>query len=150
MVLGWVTPCCTRFCAPSGQNLSRRPPRRWFWASEFAVTATQSVSWGSERAFRNGAAIAIPSSFEKVPMVSARACRVRYAVGLVGIGEIRRWRFRDRSRGFGARNGLRSSICAVRDVHKGEGRRTQNECDHTSTKAPDPIRTPKLSVLGRE
>jgi hypothetical protein len=22
--------------------------------------------------------------------------------------------------------------------------------DHTSTKAPDPIRTPKLSVLGRE
>ena len=23
-------------------------------------------------------------------------------------------------------------------------------CDHTSTKAPDPIRTPKLSVLGRE
>src|SRR5438105_2823292 len=24
------------------------------------------------------------------------------------------------------------------------------ECDHTSTKAPDPIRTPKLSVLGRE
>ena len=23
-------------------------------------------------------------------------------------------------------------------------------CDHASTKAPDPIRTPKLSVLGRE
>ncbi len=23
-------------------------------------------------------------------------------------------------------------------------------CDHTSTKAPDPIRTPQLSVLGRE
>jgi hypothetical protein len=23
-------------------------------------------------------------------------------------------------------------------------------CDHTSTKAPDPMRTPKLSVLGRE
>ena len=23
-------------------------------------------------------------------------------------------------------------------------------CDHTSTKASDPIRTPKLSVLGRE
>ena len=23
-------------------------------------------------------------------------------------------------------------------------------CDHTSTNAPDPIRTPKLSVLGRE
>ena len=95
-------PCCTRFCAPSGQNLSRRPPRRWFWASEFAVTATQSVSWGSERAFRNGAAIAIPSSFEKVRMVSARACRVRYAVGLVGIGGIRQWRFRDRSRVFRA------------------------------------------------
>ena len=25
-----------------------------------------------------------------------------------------------------------------------------NGCDHTSTNAPDPIRTPKLSVLGRE
>ena len=49
----------------------------------------------------------------------------------------------ERFRGSGRR-------CAVRDVHKGEGRRTQNECDHTSTKAPDPIRTPKLSVLGRE
>ena len=24
------------------------------------------------------------------------------------------------------------------------------ECDHTSTNAPDPIRTPQLSVLGRE
>ena len=23
-------------------------------------------------------------------------------------------------------------------------------CDHTSTNAPDPIRTPQLSVLGRE
>ncbi|MED6117966.1 hypothetical protein PIB30_115011, partial [Stylosanthes scabra] len=23
-------------------------------------------------------------------------------------------------------------------------------CDHTSTSAPDPIRTPQLSVLGRE
>ncbi|CAL9760389.1 unnamed protein product, partial [Musa acuminata subsp. burmannicoides] len=28
--------------------------------------------------------------------------------------------------------------------------RLTSECDHTSTKAPDPIRTPKLSVLGRE
>ena len=25
-----------------------------------------------------------------------------------------------------------------------------NGCDHTSTNAPDPIRTPKLNVLGRE
>jgi hypothetical protein len=25
-----------------------------------------------------------------------------------------------------------------------------NECDHTSTNAPDPIRTPQLSMLGRE
>ena len=32
----------------------------------------------------------------------------------------------ERFRGSGRR-------CAVRDVHKGEGRRTQNECDHTST-----------------
>ena len=30
-------------------------------------------------------------------------------------------------------------------------RRAQNVgCNHTSTKAPDPIRTPKLRVLGRE
>ena len=25
-----------------------------------------------------------------------------------------------------------------------------NDCDHTSTNAPDPIRTPQLSMLGRE
>ena len=134
MVLGWVTPCCTRFCAPSGQNLSRRPPRRWFWASEFAVTATQSVSWGSERAFRNGAAIAIPSSFGKVPMVSARACRVRFGT---------------RSASWASERSDNGDSEIVRE-YKGEGRRAQNECDHTSTKAPDPIRTPKLSVLGRE
>ncbi|CAL9131993.1 unnamed protein product, partial [Musa textilis] len=36
-----------------------------------------------------------------------------------------------------------------RDVHLGEGRRKAYGCDHTSTKAPDPIRTPKLSLLGR-
>ncbi|KAK2993613.1 hypothetical protein RJ640_010557 [Escallonia rubra] len=28
--------------------------------------------------------------------------------------------------------------------------RKANGCDHTSTNAPDPIRTPQLSVLGRE
>ena len=28
--------------------------------------------------------------------------------------------------------------------------RPRDGCDHTSTNAPDPIRTPKLSVLGRE
>ena len=29
-------------------------------------------------------------------------------------------------------------------------RNTIDGCDHTSTNAPDPIRTPQLSVLGRE
>jgi hypothetical protein len=29
-------------------------------------------------------------------------------------------------------------------------RKDANGCDHTSTNAPDPIRTPQLSVLGRE
>jgi len=75
------------FLHPEIRNISRRPPRRLFSGTEFAVTATQSVSWGSERAFRIGVAIAIPRSFEKVPMVSARACRDRYAVVGLGLGE---------------------------------------------------------------
>ena len=29
-------------------------------------------------------------------------------------------------------------------------RKDANGCDHTSTNAPDPIRTPQLSVFGRE
>ena len=34
--------------------------------------------------------------------------------------------------------------------HKGNKRGKYFGCDHTSTNAPDPIRTPQLSVLGRE
>ncbi|KAF7834415.1 protein NRT1/ PTR FAMILY 6.1 [Senna tora] len=34
--------------------------------------------------------------------------------------------------------------------HKGNVHARHDGCDHTSTNAPDPIRTPKLSVLGRE
>ena len=42
-------------------------------------------------------------------------------------------------------------IVAIRN--SGFKRTTTQEhdwCDHTSTNAPDPIRTPQLSVLGRE
>ena len=39
-------------------------------------------------------------------------------------------------------------------IRKGSFKRTVTQehdgCDHTSTNAPDPIRTPQLSVLGRE
>ncbi|KAF7834306.1 26S proteasome non-ATPase regulatory subunit 4-like [Senna tora] len=37
----------------------------------------------------------------------------------------------------------------VRRWHKGNVHARHDGCDHTSTNAPDPIRTPKLSVLGR-
>ena len=36
------------------------------------------------------------------------------------------------------------------DGFKGKATQEHYECDHTSTNAPDPIRTPQLSVLGRE
>ena len=36
------------------------------------------------------------------------------------------------------------------DRFKGTTTQEHDGCDHTCTKAPDPIRTPKLSVLGRE
>ena len=36
------------------------------------------------------------------------------------------------------------------DVFKGTATQEQDWCDHTSTNAPDPIRTPQISVLGRE
>ena len=32
---------------------------------------------------------------------------------------------------------------------KGTATHEHDECDHTSTNAPDPSRTPKVSVLGR-
>ena len=34
--------------------------------------------------------------------------------------------------------------------NKSKVKSQSDECDHTSTKAPDPIRTPQLNVLGRE
>ena len=36
------------------------------------------------------------------------------------------------------------------DGFKGTATQEQEGCDHTSTNAPDPIRTPQLSMLGRE
>ena len=40
---------------------------------------------------------------------------------------------------------------AIRTVgFKGTTTHEHDGCDHTSTNAPDPIRTPQLSVLGRE
>ena len=36
------------------------------------------------------------------------------------------------------------------DGFKGIATQEQDWCDHTSTNAPDPMRTPQLSVLGRE
>ena len=36
------------------------------------------------------------------------------------------------------------------DGFKGTATQEHNGCDHTSTNAKDPIRTPQLSVLGRE
>ena len=96
----------------------------------------------------------LPSTSEAM-VLGLGICRDRYAVSLVGQGarfpewgrnsdsEFRQWRFRDRSRDLEA-------PYAVRDVDKPEGRRNRKESDHTSTKAPDPIRTSKLRVLGRE
>ena len=36
------------------------------------------------------------------------------------------------------------------DGFKGTATQEHDGCDHTSTNASDPIRTPQLSVLGRE
>ena len=36
------------------------------------------------------------------------------------------------------------------DGFKGTATQEHDECDHTSTNLPDPIRTPQLSVLRRE
>ena len=44
-----------------------------------------------------------------------------------------------------------SLTAAIRnDGCKGTATQEHDGCDHTSTIAPDPIRTPQLSVLGRE
>ena len=50
----------------------------------------------------------------------------------------------------GANRAVRAPTRAPRRRHKRAGRHNIFGCDHTSTKAPDPIRTPQLSVLGRE
>ena len=42
-------------------------------------------------------------------------------------------------------------IAAIRnDRFKGTAIQKHDGCDHTNTNAPDPIRTPQLSVFGRE
>ena len=38
----------------------------------------------------------------------------------------------------------------INDGFKGTATQEYDRCDHTSTNAPDPIRTPQLSVLGQE
>ena len=44
-----------------------------------------------------------------------------------------------------------SMTVAIRnDGCKGTATQEHDECDHTSTNAPNPIRFPQLSVLGRE
>src|SRR3954466_7086286 len=46
--------------------------------------------------------------------------------------------------------GLNRGEWSWRGRHKEKRSAEHVGCDHTSTKAPDPIRAPKLSVLGRE
>ena len=49
-------------------------------------------------------------------------------------------------------NGAGDNMTAAirNDGFKGTATREHDGCDHTSTTAPYPIRTPQLSVLGRE
>ena len=63
---------------------------------------------------------------------SVRTCFMRRYVGHVhGAGE--------------------NMTAAIRkDGFKGTATQEHDECNHTSTNALDPIRTPQLSVLGRE
>ena len=48
----------------------------------------------------------------------------------------------------GARDNMTAAI--INDGFKGTVTLEHDGYDHTSTNAPDPIRTPQLSVLGRE
>ena len=48
----------------------------------------------------------------------------------------------------GAGDNMTASI--KNDGFKGTTTQERDGCDHTSTNAPDTIRTPQLSVLGRE
>ena len=50
--------------------------------------------------------------------------------------------------GHGAGDNMTAAI--RNDVFKWTATQEHDVCDHTSTNAPDPIRTPQLSVLGRE
>ena len=52
--------------------------------------------------------------------------------------------------GRGAWNGIKSDCSDQKHGFKRTGTEEHDGCDHTSTNAPDPIRTPQLSVLGRE
>ena len=49
-------------------------------------------------------------------------------------------------------NGAGDNMTAAirNDGFMGTATQEHDRCDHTSTNAPDPIRTPQLSVLGRE
>ena len=49
-------------------------------------------------------------------------------------------------------HGTRDNMTAVirNDGFKGTATQEHDGCDHTCSNAPDPIRTPQLSVLGRE
>ena len=42
------------------------------------------------------------------------------------------------------------TVAIRNDGFKGTATQEHDGCDHTSTNAPDPIRTPQLSVLRRE
>ena len=42
------------------------------------------------------------------------------------------------------------TVSIKNDGFKGTATQEHDGCDHTSSNAPDPIRTPQLSVLGRE
>ena len=55
-----------------------------------------------------------------------------------------------RKEAFGVKQGGSDPFARGEGSFKGNSKRRVDGCDHTSTKAPDPIRTPQLSVLGRE
>ena len=61
-----------------------------------------------------------------------------YAVGSVGVKNLR------------PPDAWNHALTPHRNSYKGIKHGVTNGCDHTSTNAPDPIRTPKLSVFGRE
>ena len=68
---------------------------------------------------------------------------------LEGFGVV--WELSGRPGGPQAPRGSRKLDGDLRRIgHKRNERGKYFGCDHTSTNAPDPIRTPQLSVLGRE